>query len=109
MNFIHIPEFKHLTNHKKIEVGPLPKKAVFPLSQHTGAPSEPVVGIGDSVKRGSVIAKSKFSLAICTIASEIGSFSIGDMVMGNPAVHDLTRFRMSRFSDGSPMVPGPGL
>ena len=34
---------------------------------------------------------------------------MADMVMGNPATHDLTRFRMSRFSDGSPMVPGPGL
>lgn len=34
---------------------------------------------------------------------------MADMVMGNPAAHDLTRFRMSRFSDGSPMVPGPGL
>ena len=34
---------------------------------------------------------------------------MADMVMGNSAAHDLSRFRMSRFSDGSPMVPGPGL
>jgi glycine/D-amino acid oxidase-like deaminating enzyme len=34
---------------------------------------------------------------------------MADMVLGRPAVHDLTRFRLSRFSDGSPMQPGPGL
>jgi glycine/D-amino acid oxidase-like deaminating enzyme len=34
---------------------------------------------------------------------------MADMVTGKPIAHDLTRFRMSRFSDGSPMRPGPGL
>jgi glycine/D-amino acid oxidase-like deaminating enzyme len=34
---------------------------------------------------------------------------MADLVMGKPAIHDLSRFRLSRFSDGSPMRPGPGL
>jgi len=34
---------------------------------------------------------------------------MADMVMGRPAVHDLTRFKFSRFTDGSRMRPGPGL
>ena len=34
---------------------------------------------------------------------------LADMVQGNPAGHDLARFRLSRFSDGSPIVPGPDL
>lgn len=34
---------------------------------------------------------------------------MADLVMGRPAAHDLTRFRFSRFSDGSRMEPGPGL
>ena len=34
---------------------------------------------------------------------------MADLVLGRPEVHDLTRFRMSRFSDGSRMEPGPGL
>ncbi len=34
---------------------------------------------------------------------------MADLVEGRPAVHDLTRFRFSRFADGSPIVPGPGL
>ena len=31
------------------------------------------------------------------------------MVSGKAAEHDLARFRFSRFADGSPMLPGPGL
>ncbi len=34
---------------------------------------------------------------------------MADMIQGKPAMHDLKRFRYSRFSDGSPMRPGPGL
>ncbi len=32
---------------------------------------------------------------------------LADLVMGNAPGHDLSRFRLSRFSDGSPMRPGP--
>ena len=34
---------------------------------------------------------------------------VADMVLGKPARHDLTRFRLSRFSDGSKAEVGPGL
>ena len=34
---------------------------------------------------------------------------VADLVMGNDPGHDLTRFRLSRFSDGSKVVPGPSL
>ena len=34
---------------------------------------------------------------------------MADMIKGKPAAHDLSRFRLSRFSDGSKMRPGPGL
>lgn len=34
---------------------------------------------------------------------------MADMVLGRQAKYDLNRFRLSRFSDGTPMVPGPGL
>lgn len=34
---------------------------------------------------------------------------MADLVMGRAAAHDLTRFRLSRFSDGTTMRPGPGL
>ncbi|WP_299782821.1 FAD-binding oxidoreductase [uncultured Roseobacter sp.] len=34
---------------------------------------------------------------------------LADIVMGNPPGHDLTRFRLDRFTDGTPMVLGPAL
>lgn len=34
---------------------------------------------------------------------------VADLVMGRPTGHDLSRFRLSRFSDGSPIRPGPSL
>lgn len=34
---------------------------------------------------------------------------VADLVAGNAVGHDLTRFRLSRFSDGSKLVPGPSL
>ena len=34
---------------------------------------------------------------------------MADMVQGKPPAHNLSRFRFSRFSDGSTMRPGPGL
>ena len=34
---------------------------------------------------------------------------VADLVTGRPTGHDLSRFRLSRFSDGSPIRPGPSL
>lgn len=59
VNFIHPPEFKEYTRHEKIERMPLPKKVIMPLSQHTGAPSQPIVKQGDVVQAGQLIASLK--------------------------------------------------
>ena len=34
---------------------------------------------------------------------------MANLVLGESPGHDLSRFRFSRFSDGTPMRPGPGL
>ena len=34
---------------------------------------------------------------------------IADMAAGQPLGHDMSRFRYGRFSDGSPLRPGPNL
>lgn len=54
---IHPAENK-LSAAKAIEVLPVPAIVSVPVSQHIGAPSEPLVKKGDSVKVGQVIAKS---------------------------------------------------
>ena len=40
------------------KVAALPKQAIFPLSQHIGAPTKPVVKKGDKVKGGTLIAEA---------------------------------------------------
>ena len=35
--------------------------------------------------------------------------SMARLVQGKPPGYDLTRFRFSRFSDGSPIIPGPAV
>jgi glycine/D-amino acid oxidase-like deaminating enzyme len=34
---------------------------------------------------------------------------VADLVAGGPVGHDLHRFRLSRFTDGSKIMPGPSL
>ena len=53
---IHPHDNKVFSKDKKIEVMPLPEKIVIPLSQHIGAPSKPIVKIGDEVVAGQKIA-----------------------------------------------------
>ena len=50
------PEENKLTHEVKTQVAPLPKQAIFPLSQHIGAPAVAVVQKGDKVKVGTKIA-----------------------------------------------------
>jgi electron transport complex protein RnfC len=54
---VHPPENK-FSDSKPIEVLPLPKQVVIPISQHIGAPAAAVVAKGDKVVVGQVIAKA---------------------------------------------------
>ena len=51
------PEPNKLTADRKIETLALPVQAVFPLSQHIGAPAVPCVQKGDTVRVGTRIAE----------------------------------------------------
>jgi len=56
---IQLPENKHHTEHKPIEVLPVPQKAYISLSQHVGAPCDILdVKPGDVVKKGQRIASA---------------------------------------------------
>ena len=52
------PDENKLSNDAVIQQAPLPKQAVFPMSQHIGAPAKPVVKKGDKVKVGTLIAEA---------------------------------------------------
>ncbi len=52
------PEENKITAEVATKVAPLPKQAIYPLSQHIGAPAKPVVKKGDKVKVGTMIAEA---------------------------------------------------
>ena len=52
------PEENKLTSNCPTQVAPLPKQAIFPLSQHIGAPAKPVVSNGDKVRVGTLLAEA---------------------------------------------------
>ncbi|MCI6460483.1 MAG: electron transport complex subunit RsxC [Prevotella sp.] len=52
------PEENKLSHDIATVAAPLPKQAVFPLSQHIGAPAKAVVAKGDKVKVGTLIAEA---------------------------------------------------
>ena len=57
MGGIH-PNENKLTHAVPTVVAELPKQAIFPLSQHIGAPAKPIVQKGDKVKVGTLIAEA---------------------------------------------------
>lgn len=54
---IHVPHSKQLTQDSAICVMPAPKWVAVPLSQHIGAAAELLVAVGDTVKKGQLLAK----------------------------------------------------
>ena len=57
-NGVHPPEYKELAQEAAIEVVPTPAQVQLPLSQHIGAPCEPVVKPKDEVELGTLVAKA---------------------------------------------------
>ena len=55
---VHPCEHKEFTEHLPLVPFPDPKTVVIPLSQHAGAPANPVVQVGDYVKVGQKIGES---------------------------------------------------
>ena len=54
---VHVPHRKNTAGMPSVRM-PAPKSVLIPLSMHIGAPATPVVGIGDEVKVGTLIAEA---------------------------------------------------
>lgn len=52
------PEENKLTHEVPTRVAELPAQAIFPLSQHIGAPAKSVVKVGDKVRVGTLLAEA---------------------------------------------------
>ncbi|MBO5714281.1 MAG: ATP-binding cassette domain-containing protein, partial [Clostridia bacterium] len=69
---VHIKDMKYLCMDKPIETMPAPEEVWISVSQHIGAPAIPVVEVGDSVKRGQLIAKASGAVSSNVYSSVCG-------------------------------------
>jgi H+/Na+-translocating ferredoxin:NAD+ oxidoreductase subunit C len=69
---VHPPEEKDLSREAQIERFEIPKRVVLPMSQHLGAPCEPLVKKGEIVKCGQKIADSDKAVSAPVHASISG-------------------------------------
>jgi electron transport complex protein RnfC len=69
---VHPGEHKGLTEGLPLERLPVPHEVVLPLNQHLGAPSKPIVGVGDKVYRGQRIAEASGFVSVALHASVTG-------------------------------------
>ena len=76
---VHPHDYKHYSKDSATVVLPLPEKVIIPLSQHIGAPSNPVVALGDEVKTGQVIAEAGGFVSIPQHASISGKVTKIDL------------------------------
>ena len=64
---------KRLTQDRPIQACSVPEEVVIPLSQHTGAPSRPVVSPGDRVDLGQLIAQAEGFVSVPCYSSVSGT------------------------------------
>ncbi len=72
---IHPAENKELTSRKPTVTAATPARAIIPVSQHIGAPSKPLVTIGQEVKKGEKIGESAGFVSVPVHASISGKVS----------------------------------
>ncbi|MGL4911365.1 MAG: electron transport complex subunit RsxC [Romboutsia sp.] len=73
---IHPPYKKEYSNQKAIEKSKNPKVVYIPLQQHIGAPSKPIVKVGDLVKLGQKIGEQQ-GFVSCNVHSSVSGKVIG--------------------------------
>lgn len=81
------PNPSKLTANRAIEPAALPVQAVFPLSQHIGAPAVPCVAKGDQVQVGTVIAQPGGFMSAAIHSSVSGKVAKIDTVIDASGQH----------------------
>ncbi len=83
---------KSISENAAIKEMPLTEELVIPLSQHAGAPADPLVKKGDKVLKGQKIGEAKGFISACVHAS-----TSGEVTNVVPYIHPLGRKVMSVF------------
>ena len=83
---IHPPENKQQSLRSRIAKAGIPPELIIPLSQHIGAPSHPVVSVGDRVLKGQVIAQALGFVSVPKHAPSSGIITaIEDRLIAHPS------------------------
>lgn len=81
---IHPDEHKTLSNTTPIVEVPLPSLLVLPLAMHLGAPADPVVSVGSTVRKGDVLATAVGGISAAVHAPTSGRiYAIEDRVIAH--------------------------
>ena len=79
---VHPSERKEFSEHLSLKRFPEPKTVVISMSQHLGAPANPIVQVGDTVKVGQKIGE-----ASAFISAPVHSSVSGTVVAVEPRLH----------------------
>ena len=69
---LRLPAHKSASTAQAVYEVPVPATLVLPLAQHVGEPAHPIVGIGEHVLKGQLIAEQEGSLGAPIHASSSG-------------------------------------
>lgn len=70
---LRLPAHKAASTDKPVLEIPLPEQLVLPITQHVGDPAQPIVGIGERVLKGQLIADPESTLGAPVHASSSGT------------------------------------
>lgn len=86
---IRIHHGKHLTQDRPIQSCSVPDEVIIPLSQHTGAPSVPIVSPGDKVDLGQKIAEAGGFVSVpcySSVSGTVKEIAMRPHITGSPSM-----------------------
>ncbi len=96
---VHPDSRKELSEDRAIRSMPLPERLFVPLQQHVGAPAQPLVQVGERVKKGQLIGASQGTISAPVHAPTSGKIAaVGDYPAAHPS--GLTAPTVTIESDG---------
>jgi len=83
---LHLDDHKSESNQRPVQHMPLPDRLTLPLHQHIGQNAEPVVRVGELVKKGQVVARAPDYVSASIHAPTSGQvIEIGDQPIPHPS------------------------
>ncbi len=83
---LHLDDHKETSSERPVQRMALPDRLILPLRQHIGESAEPVVRVGETVKKGQIVARATDYISAPVHASSSGRVvAIEDMPIPHPS------------------------